>query len=136
MRLPVIAAALAALAAFSADARPNPYGPGTSVGDVYGGSAWFNDYVGGVAVTGSTLAECQQRLRDAIAARSNWAVTSLSPCAKWQPYIRISNIDDVKLNQAEVGQVLRIDSELRQQFRIDQYDQAFEASFPTVLVCE
>lgn len=129
MRLSMIAAATFALAAVSADARP----PGNAP-DTYGGSAWFNNYVGGVAVTGATLAECQQRLQEAIAARSNWVVTSIQPCAKW-PAIRIRSLE-VERSHAEAFEALRIDGDLRRQFRIEQFDQSFEATFPPEDVCK
>lgn len=135
MRLPVIAAATLALAAFSAAARPNPYGPGTTVGEVYGGSAWFNSAVGGVSVTGATYQECADRLSAAIAARSGWVVTSITPCAKWPPFIRI-NSTEVDKAHAEAAQVLQIDRELRTQFRIDQYEATVDATFSTVNMCE
>ncbi|WPB79793.1 hypothetical protein KYC5002_11630 [Archangium violaceum] len=135
MRLPVIVAAAFALAAFSATARPNPYGPGTTVGEVFGGSAWFNDQVGGVAVTGATYQECADRLAAAIAARSNWAVTSITPCAKWPPYIIIKS-PDVEMAHAEAVQVLNTDRQLRAQFRIDQYEAAVQATFSTANICE
>lgn len=131
MRLSLIAAvAMLALAASSADARPPSGGP-----DTYGGSAWFNDYVGGVAVTGATLQECQERLAAAIAARSNWAVTKYSPCAKWPPSIRI-NAAEVDRSHAEVRELIKVENDLRRQFRIDDYERALEATFTPVNVCE
>ncbi|MFL5352969.1 hypothetical protein [Archangium sp.] len=135
MRLPVIAAATFALAAFSAAARPNPYGPGTTTGEVYGGSAWYNSQLGGVSVTGATYQECADRLAAAIAARPTWTVTSITPCAKWPPFIRI-NSTDVETARAEALQVLQIDRDLRTQFRVDQYETTVQATFSTVNVCE
>jgi hypothetical protein len=116
-----------ALAAFSLAAQSVPIGGGTS--PRYCGSAWFTNSSGAGVCEGSHPV-CTVSLQNAINLRLGWGWTlqSTTPCSLSQwwgpPYTQIvapggGNESDRVIDHETL---LAIDVELRERFRIDEYE--------------
>ncbi|UXI68106.1 hypothetical protein [Tahibacter amnicola] len=105
-------------------AQAVPIGGGTT--PIYVGQAWFNSGQG-AGVSGPTVSACNTSLQQAIALRQSWgwSLQSVTWCQlspyKGPPYMQIAPSDPTFSQRQAIG-ALNADLELRERYRIDEYE--------------